>query len=156
MKRSVPLFLIVLILLSVAINYSSIKRKIRQLHLFDSEYLIKTSRFDNYTVDAFQVDNQLQIEIYSSYSWFEEKTYLKSFPEKLKKEDISVIWKQVDLEKDKVPIDVVMLYIEVQQKGTIYPVYDGYLTDDKYNLFDIEDFLKLQEIDIRENPSKID
>lgn len=156
MKRRGLLFLIVLILLSVTINHSFIRRTVRKLHLFDSAYLIKTSSFDHYTVDAFQVDDQLRVEIYSNYAWFEDKTYLKSFPIRLKKEDISVIWKRIDLEKDTVPIDVVMLSIEVQQEGSIYPIYDAYLTNDKDNLFDIEDFFELQNIDIKENPSKID
>ncbi|HEL9634643.1 TPA: hypothetical protein U0K44_001511 [Streptococcus suis] len=156
MKRRISLFLMVVFLLSIAINYPVVRRQVRQLHLFDSVHLIKTSSFDHYTVDAFQVDGQLQVEIYSDYSWFEDKTYVKSFPIKLKKSDISVIWKQVDLEKDTVAIDVMMLYVEVQQEGTVYPIYDGYLANDKDHLFDIEDFFHLQEIDIKENPSKID
>lgn len=157
MKRRTALFLLSLILLSITVNYHAIiRRTVRKLHLVDSEHLLKTSSFDQYTVDAFQVDGQLHIEIYSNHSWFEDKTYQQSFPAQLEKEDISVIWKQVDLKKDKVPIDVVMLYIEVQQEGTIYPIYDGYLVNDKDNSFDVEDFFELQDIDIRENPSKID
>lgn len=156
MKRRTALFLLLLTLLSIAVNYRAIRRTVRKLHLVDSEHLLKTSSFDHYTVDVFQVDGQLHIEIYSNHSWFEDKTYQQSFPAQLEKEDISVIWKQVDLKKDTVPIDVVMLTIDVKQEGTIYPIYDGYLVNDKDNLFDIEDFFELQDIDIRENPSKID
>lgn len=156
MKSRTALFLLLLILLSIVVNYHAIRRTVRKLHLVDSEHLLKTSSFDHYTVDAFQVDGQLHIEIYSNHSWFEDKTYQQSFPAQLEKEDVSVIWKQVDLKKDTVPIDVVMLTIDVQQEGTIYPIYDGYLVNDKDNLFDIEDFFELQDIDIRENPSKID
>lgn len=155
MKRRTALFLLLLILLSIAVNYHAIRRTVRKLHLVDSKHLLKTSSFDHYAVDALQVDGQLHIEIYSNHSWFEDKTYLKSFPAQLEKEDVSVIWKQVDLKKDTVPIDVVMLTIDVKQEGTIY-IYDGYLVNDKDNLFDIEDFFELQDIDIRENPSKID
>lgn len=72
MKKWWLVFLGLGLITVLAVNTKSIRRDIRRLHWFDSETLLKTSSFDRYTVDVFQEGDQVRIEVYSSYDWFED------------------------------------------------------------------------------------
>lgn len=153
MKKLFLALVIPIIALSI-LNTAAIARTVRRLHLVDTKHLIKTSSFDHYTLDLFQNGEQVTVEIYSSYPWFEDKTYLASFPTKLEKENASIFWKRIGLEKNLNSIEIIMLAVETNIEEETYRIYDGYLVNSQD--FDIDDFFTLQDIDVTEHPSKID
>ncbi|MFA9414754.1 hypothetical protein ACERC8_09270 [Streptococcus sp. E29BA] len=74
---------------------------------------LKPPASTHYTFDLFQNDQQVTVEIYSSYPWFEGKTYLASFPTKLEKGAVSVFWKHLELEKEAGSIEIIMLAVDI-------------------------------------------
>ncbi|WP_149036266.1 hypothetical protein [Streptococcus entericus] len=136
------------------LNTAAIARTVRRLHLFDAKHPIKTSSFDHYTLDLFQNGEQVTVEIYSSYPWFEGKTLLASFPTKLDKGEVSVFWKHLELEKEAGSIETIMLAVDINSEDGTHRIYDGYLVNSQ--AVDIDDFFTLQDIDTTEHPSKVD
>lgn len=151
MKKFSLLFILISIILLTTVNFNGIIRDFRRLHLFDSEYLVKSSSFQQYTVDVFQENDKLTIKIYSSFSWFEDKTDVTTVATALEADDITVVWNRVQLKNN---IVAVMLYVEAESEGVIHHAYDAYFSES--DKFDVDDFFTLQEIDIKENPSQVD
>ncbi|HEP1843020.1 TPA: hypothetical protein VCA72_000114 [Streptococcus suis] len=155
MKKFIICLIGLAIGLFILLNNSSVSRTIRKLHLFNSGTLLKSSSFDAYTIEVFQEKNQLRVEIYSSHEWFTEDEEVFDISVPLDKSDVSVIWKQVHLEtKEDGVKNVVLASVEVTIENEKHQYYGGTFSDT--DVENLEDFFHLLEIDVYNNPSKID
>lgn len=128
-----------------------IYREFRKLHLFNSEQLLKSSSFDKYTIDVFQSDGKLRLEVYSSYSWFTNVTDIVESSSGLSADNVRVTWKKIKLSTD---IDVILVFASVTKDNQLIQHYNAALSNSKE--FSAADILETLKIDVNENPSQVD
>lgn len=155
MKKVIVPLIGLTMLLFLFLNYFSISRNIRRLHLFNSATLLKSSSFDAFTIDVFQDSNQIKVEVYSSHSWFTEEDEVYNTPVTLDQSDISIIWKKMTLQfEDQTSRNVIAVLVEASVEEDKLQYYRGVFSDT--DLESVEDFFNLLEIDVGDNPTQVD
>lgn len=155
MKKVIVPLIGLSMLLFFFLNYSSISRNIRKLHLFNSATLLKSSSFDAFTIDVFQDNNQIKVEVYSSHRWFTEDDAVYNTPVTLDQSDLSIIWKKINLKsEEQTSRNVIAVSVESSVEEEELQYYRGVFSDTEAE--SAEDFFNLLEIDISDNPTQVD
>lgn len=152
MIKKVILFISsILIVIAICFNYSMIYRDFRKLHLFNSAELLKSSSFDEYTIDVFQSDGEISLEVYSSYSWFTNVKDIVDSSTQLSADNVSVTWKKIKLSSD---IDVILVFVGVTKDNQLIQYYNAALSNSEE--FSATDILETLKVDVNENPTQVD